>query len=321
MTKKITPKQVDRIADLGRESVKTAVVGIGPSSSEAQDLVISKGGEFKARVKVATEKILEEMFTPQKYQNEYKPTDASYSKRHSVVNIHEQLQVLGGLLDLDCDPGFKNSENICKNLPPGAEGWFAIPKASALAREHFPALTDPYEQYCEAIRFVLDILKGRKLKTDYKEMLDLGFEIGNIRPDPYVWEIIKGIEANQKGDMVVIPSQLGLRHRGKSPRRAKETFLPNEFGLGALAMGSIMLTHRSLISSSKVLNACCLGDYFEVGNQEEAKEQNYRYSPSFQYHGPDGKNLLFTWEATDYYDYGDPDLDEVIATPTGFYKI
>src|SRR3990167_7425135 len=51
------------------------------------------------------------------------------------------------------------------------------------------------------------------------------------------------IAETQKGDILIVAAQLGMRHRGKSVRRAREVFVGSEFGLGSLAVGSIVLTH------------------------------------------------------------------------------
>jgi len=44
-------------------------------------------------------------------------------------------------------------------------------------------------------------------------------------------------------DILVVPAQFGLRHRGRSVRRVREVMNANEFGLGVFAIGIMLLTH------------------------------------------------------------------------------
>ena len=66
----------------------------------------------------------------------------------------------------------------------------------------------------------------------------------------------------QEGDILVIPAQFGFRHRGKSVRRARETFYDNEFGLGAFAVGTMLLTHPEREVEWEQLHIDCSGDEY-----------------------------------------------------------
>lgn len=70
------------------------------------------------------------------------------------------------------------------------------------------------------------------------------------------------IAETQKGDILIVAAQLGMRHRGKSVRRAREVFVANEFGLGSLAVGSIVLTHPERLVHQVELDMDCSGDEF-----------------------------------------------------------
>jgi hypothetical protein len=54
-----------------------------------------------------------------------------------------------------------------------------------------------------------------------------------------------------------------MRHRGKSVRRARETFSGNEFGLGAFAMGCMVLFHPEHYVKWEQLHTDCAGDEFD----------------------------------------------------------
>jgi len=88
------------------------------------------------------------------------------------------------------------------------------------------------------------------------------------------------IAETQKGDILIVAAQLGMRHRGKSVRRAREVFVANEFGLGSLAVGSIVLTHPERLVRWKELDMDCSGDEFSP----EA-DGGFFVSPYFDFDG------------------------------------
>jgi len=63
-------------------------------------------------------------------------------------------------------------------------------------------------------------------------------------------------------DILVVPAQFGLRHRGRSARRARAAFEANEFGLGAFAVGIMILMHPERFTNFKDLCVDCSGDEY-----------------------------------------------------------
>ncbi|MBI4215746.1 MAG: hypothetical protein HY602_03410, partial [Parcubacteria group bacterium] len=63
-------------------------------------------------------------------------------------------------------------------------------------------------------------------------------------------------------DILVVPAQFGLRHKGRSVRRAREVFAANEFGLGTFAIGIMLLTHLEREVQWEQLHIDCAGDEF-----------------------------------------------------------
>ena len=84
------------------------------------------------------------------------------------------------------------------------------------------------------------------------------------------------IEVQTGGDILVIAAQLGLRHRGKSTCRARETFVVNEYGLGSLAGGAIALTHPERFVRREQLHEDLPGDEFALG-----ADGRFGYAPFF----------------------------------------
>lgn len=88
------------------------------------------------------------------------------------------------------------------------------------------------------------------------------------------------VAENQPGDILVIAAQLGMSHRGRSVRRAREVFVENEFGLGSLAVGSIILTHPERLVRYEELDMDCSGDEFAP-----AADGDFSYAPVFGFNG------------------------------------
>ena len=142
------------------------------------------------------------------------------------------------------------------DLPDGAEAWFAIPRWQALA-----------PTYTEAIERVFAVLANRrrfenricgKMSAEYLRESDRAAQAWNL------------IGNSQEGaNILVIPAQAGLRHRGRSARRAAAMMDSNEFGLGAFATAILILLHPERMSGGETLMIDASGDeYALLGNGE-----------------------------------------------------
>lgn len=134
----------------------------------------------------------------------------------------------------------------------GAEGNFAIPRWQKIA-----------QTYGEAVEIVLDLLSkayGGRFKN---------WRAGELGPDRLrqsvksaaAWDKIGEV---QKSDLLllVVAAQFGIRHRGRSVRRAGEVFTSAEFGLGAFAVGIMLLTHTDRLKHYDDLWIYCAGDEY-----------------------------------------------------------
>ena len=66
-------------------------------------------------------------------------------------------------------------------------------------------------------------------------------------------------EADTPGDFLILPVQTGLRHRGKSARRARVIFAGNEWGLGPYETGITLLVHPERLQKREHLRIDCAG--------------------------------------------------------------
>lgn len=75
-----------------------------------------------------------------------------------------------------------------------------------------------------------------------------------------IFQKLAGEQKDQ--DILVVPAQFGIRHRGRSVRRAREVMNANECGLGAFAIGIMLLAHPKRLKRYDDLWIDCAGDEF-----------------------------------------------------------
>ncbi len=193
------------------------------------------------------------------YANEVVSSNYTYPKEYKGPKpIAEQVQTIASMFGLDPTQALEFSKNL-PTLPEGAEGWFAIPKVSAVGKKQFPAITNKAEQYCEAVKLVHTKLADGRSFYNYRngEIVP-----SKLRQHARTVDFLEHLEAEQQGDILIIAVQYGMRHRGKSVRRARETFASNEFGLGAFTIGCMALVHPERYVRWEELDTDCAGDEF-----------------------------------------------------------
>ncbi len=224
------------------------------TEEQAQRLNENRGGEFTTELL----QLIQKHSTSNQYANEVVSSSYAYPKEYKMKPIEEQVKFIAEKFGLDPTQALEFSK-VLPALPEGAEGWFAIPKVSSVAKKHFPEITDSAEQYCEAVKLVQTKLAESRSFINYYN--------GEIVPSKLRQHIrtvgfLEHLEAEQRGDILIIAAQHGMRHRGKSVRRARETFASNEFGLGTFALGCMSLVHPDRYVCWEELDVDCAGDEF-----------------------------------------------------------
>jgi hypothetical protein len=220
------------------------------------------GGEFQEGI---TE-LIARLTTSNKFANEQVASSYTYPKEYKGPKpIGDQIKVLAKILNLDPSQALKFVENL-PELPTNAEGWFAIPSIAALRAKHFPSVTDSAQKYCNAVEFILAKIEASRRFYNYRRG-----EITSkkLRVHARTAHALDLIAETQKGDILVIAAQLGMLHRGQSSRRARETFVANEFGLGSVAVGSIVLIHPERLVRWEELDMDLAGDEFSPDGDGE----------------------------------------------------
>jgi hypothetical protein len=214
-----------------------------PLGKEAAQRVHMRGNELAAGIA----KLIAELSVSDQYADEEVETSYNYPPQYRVKPLAEQIETLVKLFNLDGTKAYAYASNL-PVLPEGAEGWFAVPRFEAVGNT-----------YGDAVEKVIGLIaKSRKLKNWREGQLHERYLRQSERTQ---WMMAKLVEG-QEGDILVIPAQFGFRHRGKSVRRVRETFYDNEFGLGAFAVGTMLLTHPEREVEWEQLHIDCSGDEY-----------------------------------------------------------
>ena len=155
-------------------------------------------------------------------------------------------------------PDFQCKVEIPRKLPEYAEGWLVLPKFSKISYS-----------YNKSLILILDILLSER--PDFLNGREGELEEDYLRLDGRTEKVISQLERVTEGDFLVIPVQLGRRHLGRSPRRAKILFNSNEFGLSPLEVATFLLTHSEWLTSEDDLGIDCIGGEYGPYNHGRFK--------------------------------------------------
>lgn len=243
-------KQLQRFLSdiLEKVAVEQLVDELGLDSPGSQR-VIEHGDEFAEAIRIAVIASLKNLSVSNKFKDEEVESSYGYLSGYKPKGITEQTNCLRQLFP---GIGFANEKVAEGQLPKNAEGWFAIPKWQTVA-----------PTYGEAVQKVLDMIKQTRNGAfhNYREG-QLGPD--RLRQSAKTAAVFQKLGDEQKDyDILVVPTQFGLRHRGRSVRRAREVFMANEFGLGAFTIGIMLLTHPERLMHYDALWVDCVGDEFD----------------------------------------------------------
>ncbi len=184
------------------------------------------------------------------YPNEEVPSEFGYLSGYKKPKpVAEQVARLREFFP-DIDFGTYD-ESLANQQVDDTEGPFVIPKW-----EQFGAT------YGEALQKVLDALKKLYGGKFYNFCASrLGSEY--LRQHARTVAMLVELATQQSGHKTLIVfGQLGIRHRGRSARRARERMSFMEFGLGSFAVGIMLLTHPERLQQYNDLWIDCAGDEF-----------------------------------------------------------
>ena len=254
-------KQIRRFA----EDALDRAIAEGLLDKDSIQNLIENGDEFQADIVASIKK----HSLGNQHPDEEVPSNYTYPKEYKGPKpIADQIKALAEIFGLDPSQALEFAKNLPK-LPDGAEGWFAVPSVDAIVAKHFPEVTplNGAQKYCQAVQLVHAKIAASRSFYNYREGQ---ITPAQLRVHARTAHALDLIAETQKGDpstgsvpsILIIAAQLGMRHRGKSVRRAREVFVQSEFGLGSLAVGSIVLTHPERLVRWEELDMDCPGDEF-----------------------------------------------------------
>ena len=210
--------------------------------------LIENGDEFNAVIAEVIIKKTQELSVSNQFASEEVKSKYGYLSGYKPKYITEQTNALRALFP---GIGFADEKLTEQPLPKNAEGWFAIPRWEKIA-----------PTYGEAVEKVLELIKKNRngnLINYRKDQLSAKY----LRQSAKMVKAFEKLGNEQKGyDILIVPAQLGLCHRGRSVRRAREVMNSFEFGLGAFAIGIILLTHPERLQHLDDLWVDCAGDEY-----------------------------------------------------------
>ena len=259
MTEKITSNQRKQIVRF----VEDGIDAMNIQKDGAQRL-IENGGEFQSELK----KLVERFSITNQYADEEVESNYGYLSGYKPngKGITEQTNRLRELFP---GIGYANEKLAEATLPENAEGWFAIPRWEKVA-----------PTYGQAVQKMFDLIKQTRNGAfhNYREG-QLGSN--QLRQSAKSVSIFQKLGDEQKDhDILMVPAQFGILHRGRSVRRAREVMNTNECGLGAFAIGIMLLTHPERLQHYDDLWIDCGGDEFAPGTGS-----GFSGSPCFWFDG------------------------------------
>lgn len=172
------------------------------------------------------------------------------------VEINEQINRLKKLFPT-LDRRSIDKDIAKQPLPKGAEEWLVVPHWwLAFSNDCIEPPT-----YSDAVREFLPYISNTRLAWPPNGFFSCCRRRYRIRRSRRTKTMLQKLRDQQKGnDMLVVPVQLGIRHRGRSVLHTREMFERNEFGLGAFEVIIALLTHPKRLANSRNLGIDCAGD-------------------------------------------------------------
>ncbi len=277
-------KQYQRLVeDATKRAAEIALNKVDPDKDGLQRL-FEYGDEFQSAILEVIITKTRELSTSNQFADEEVESSYGYLSGYKPKSITEQTNILRQLFP---GIGYANEKLVGQSLPSNAEGYFAIPRWDKIA-----------STYGVAVPKVLGLIK----KTSNGKFYN--YREGQLGPK-YLRQSAKTVNAFEKlGDeqkdynILIVPAQFGIRHRGKSVRRAREVMTASEFCLGAFANGIMLLTHPERLQQYNDLWIDCAGDEFYLD-----ADGKFAHAPYFSFYG-DEVRFGTSWVVHAFGNYG-----------------
>lgn len=186
-----------------------------------------------------------------RYANEEVKSNYIYPPEYRGLKpIREQVEILlGHFPNLDASWAIEKGEAWYENIKPSLPTWIEGPLVYVWREA----------SYHGALQLVLDRLAASRKFCNYRNGQ---IDTKHLKQTELTEQVECKLHQLQPGGFLIVPSQMGIWHGGRSVRRAREVFALNEFGHGSLAVGCHALTHPERFVLWEQLHADCAGDEF-----------------------------------------------------------
>lgn len=254
-------KQLKRLLEDGAPKAYALILKKFDPDKDGMDRLLCNGDEVvDAMVDAVLGKSCK-FTTPNQYSDEEVESDYVYPREYKGPRpIKEQVRKLAELLGLDPSHALEYADKVLPTLTlqTDAKGSFAIISPIGLEKL-VPQADSPEDRYCKGVLQVLGKIAASRRFHNYREGQ---IDPSHLRQHAQTVAAIAKIAESQKGDILIVLAQLGLRHRGRSVRRARVCFTGGEYGLRSLDVGAIVLTHPERFVRFEELDTDCSGDEF-----------------------------------------------------------
>jgi hypothetical protein len=233
------------LAEAAKTAYETAIEQLDRQSVQS---VLDMDRKLKREISEKVVEIVQRHTVSDKFKDEEVGSTRIYPPTYRVRPVEAQATELRKLFP---SLGVCQEKLARRQLPEGAEAWFAIPRWQALA-----------PSYNDAVEMLVDTLIAKR-RFSNRIAGKLGEKYLRQTERSKLAETILG-EQQEGSDILVVAAQAGLLHRGSSARRTRVAMAGNEYGLGVFAFGCMLLTHPERLSSGETLMIDCGGDEYSV---------------------------------------------------------
>ncbi len=208
-------------------------------------------------------KFINENRQSKQYLDEQAPSNSRYPSDYKGPKpIEQQIQLIAQLFKLDQTKALAFTKTL-PELPNEAEGWFAIPSPTALSERHYDSTEDKNRQYHNAVNQICMARSGQSEVVGFNNYIVGKIDEDHLKLHPRTTEAYEKLSEDQdNSDILIVACQLGMKHRGKSVRKAITAFSSNEFGLDIIAAMAINLTHPTRFVRSDELDIDLPGNLY-----------------------------------------------------------
>ncbi len=234
-------------------------------TTEKATFLLQQNGELAAQIKEAVQHAVTEFLISDDFSDEEVHSTHGYNTGYNHPrSIERQLELLKEYFP---DIQFEPLPEMGVRKPLDVEGLFLIPRWRLFGRT-----------YGAAVERVFQRLKKER-NGFFKNMCHKELDSKRLRQSKLTRDRMRALAEQQNHPKtLLLPAQFGVRHEGRSARRARVRFAENEFGVGVFATAIMLLLHSDRMGSQYDLSIMCVGDEYN-----RARGRRFEGVPMFRF--------------------------------------